>query len=139
MTFSYTPGGGRKDDVRLLIGDLDQTAQQDLRLEDEDIERLLAMEGNLYFAAAVAADILSAKFARKAEGSAGPQSIRPSSRAQELRAIANRLRQRAASTAATFAGGLSRAERDAALADTDRIQGAFSLGMMSNPGTGATQ
>ena len=105
MTFSYEAGATPRDDVRLLIGDVDPHAMVDLRLEDEDIQRLIQLEGDTRRAAAMAAEVLAAKFARKAEGSVGPDVIRPSNRAQELRATAARLRSSAAAAAVPTSGG----------------------------------
>lgn len=133
MGFSYIAGGSTKDDVRLLIGDVDDSAAEDVRLEDEDISRLIALEGGVRRSAAAAADVLAAKFSRKAEGSAGPDRITVTTRAQELRATAARLRTSAAMTAGVTVGGVSKAAKQAAEEDTDRVEPAFKVGMMDNP------
>jgi hypothetical protein len=134
---SYTPGASARDDVRLLIGDTDETVAPDVRLEDEDIDRLLVLTtgsaspgtSGIRRSAAEAADALAAKFARKAEG--GPLSS--TSRAQELRATARNLRASAVSAAAPSAGGISIASKADADADTDRVAPAFRKGMLSSP------
>jgi len=133
--FSYTPGGGPKDDVRLFIGDTDPNAAEDARLEDADINRLITLHGSLRYAAAGAARALAAKFARKFEGSSGgPGPSR--TRAQDLMAIAARLEASSVGGAVPFAGGLRQSEKATAAADTDRTQPAFSRGMLDNTGSG---
>jgi len=139
MTFSYTAGGGTKDDVRLLIGDVDANASEELRLEDEDIDRLIVLEGGIRRSAASAADVLSAKFARKAEGSAGPDRITVTSRAAELRATATRLRSGAAGLAIPTAGGLSKTSKQTAEQNTDRVSPAFKTGMLDNSDASPTE
>jgi len=141
VSFTYepsTPVGS----VRLLIGDTDIEATIDVRLEDEDIKRLIELTcgtsspgaSGLRRAAAQAADVLAAKFARKAEGSTGPNRLAPSSRAQELRATASRLRMESSMGAAPYAGGISVSDKAARAADEDRVQPAFSAGMLDHPG-----
>jgi hypothetical protein len=132
MTFSYTAGGSDRDDVRLLIGDIDSEAMENARLEDEDIDRLLVLQPNVRLAAADAADILAAKFTRLMEGSSsGPSPSR--TRAQELRATASRLRASPAGTAVPTAGGLTISSKQTRAADTDRVQPAFRRGLMDHP------
>lgn len=123
MSFSYTPGGGSRDRIRFWSGDTNSDAIQRLRLENEEIDDALVMEPNELLAGATCCDALAAKFAREPEGSAGPHSIRPSSRASELRTTAARLRQRAAGQAGIFAGGLA----------SDDNPRAFEPGKLSHP------
>lgn len=143
MTFSYNPGSSAKDRVRLLIGDTDDQAATNLRLEDEEIEDLLEMAtgtsepvgvSGIKKAAADAADVLAAKFARQPEGSSsGPSPSR--TRAQELRATAARLRLESQAGAVPFAGGIRRSGKAAVAANTDRTPDAFRKGMLDSPGT----
>lgn len=140
MTMNYTPGGGAKDDVRLLIGDTNTEALFDSRLEDEDIERLLVLEGGVRRSAARAADILAAKFARKAESTAiGQDRNVVSTRAAELRATARELRQSAAAEAIPTAGGITQSSKDSAETNTDRVAPAFRRGMLDNPDASSAQ
>jgi len=136
VTFTYNPGSASLDDVRMLIGDTNPQADERLRLEDEEIARFLELEGSLYLGAAAAAEALAAKFAREPEGSVGPNTIRPSSRSDQLRAVAGRLRARAGRAALSFAGGISKAQKETAESNTDRIKPAFTRGMMDNPDAG---
>jgi hypothetical protein len=144
VSFAYTPGSGAKDRVRLLIGDTDDKAATDVRLEDEEILELLTMAtgsqspgiSGVRRAAADAADVLAAKFARKHEGSSsGPSPSK--SRAEELRATASRLRSSASSFAVPSAGGISVAAKTTAETNTDRVPQPFKKGMLDNPDTGS--
>lgn len=60
--WSYTgPNDSPKDEVRFLLGD---TTEQDQSLSDEEIQYLLDLEpdGNVYYAAANAAETMAAKY-----------------------------------------------------------------------------
>ncbi len=134
MTFTYQPGEPSDlTRVRLRIGDTDQFASADLRLEDEEILDLLATEGGLFRAAAAAAEALAAKFARKAEGSQGPDRIVPSDRANHLRRIAAQLRSAAAASCVPSAGGISATAKDRASSNPDRAEPAFKRGQLDHP------
>jgi hypothetical protein len=143
VTFSYSVGNTARDDVRLLIGDVDYNVSEDLRLEDEDIERILVLQAGssspgdtgVFRAAAFAAEILASKFDRKAEGSPGPDRVMPSNRAAGLRATAERLRRQLAAHAVPSAGGISVSAKAARAGDSDRPCPAFSLGMLDNNGS----
>lgn len=133
MSFTYAAGGGKKHDIRLLIGDTDADALPTLRLEDEDIDQIIVLEGSLHMAAARAAEALGAKYARQAEGSAGPSRIQPGGRAMELRMLASRLRTQSAGLAIPSAGGISIASKAAGEGDTDRVEPTFRRGMLDHP------
>ncbi len=134
MTFTYQPGDqsdvGR---VRLRVGETDQFASADLRLEDEEIADLLATEGGVMRAAAAAAEALAAKFARKAEGSQGPDRIVPSDRATHLRRTAAQLRSAAVAACVPTSGGVSSAAKELAASQFDRATSAFRRGQLDNP------
>jgi hypothetical protein len=142
VSCTYTPGSGTpKDRIRFLIGDTDVLAQENLRLEDEEINDALTLatgsptpttSAALYRVGADCADVLAAKFARVFEGaSSGPGPSR--TRAQELRATARELRQRASAGAVPFAGGISQADKAGRAADPDRVPSTFRKGMLDNP------
>lgn len=136
MTFTYLPGGGdQKDDIRLLIGDTDEFALTDRRLEDAEISRFLSLFGDLFYAAAEAASALANKFARLAEGSQGQERLAPMSRAQELRAAAGHLRSRAAARATPLAGGISISGKRAVEARTDRSRPSFTRTTLDHDGS----
>lgn len=137
---TYNPGGGARDDIRLLIGDTDGNASERLRLEDAEIDRLISLGAGtsspsrdaLYRIAADACEALATKFARVAEGSPGPDKIQPTSRAAELRATATRYRNEGRRGGAPIIAGISKAENAAWAAETDRNASPFSSGMMDN-------
>jgi len=115
---------------------VDSNAPLDTRLEDEDITDLLTLYGNRFKAAAAAARSLAAKFARKFEGaSGGPGPSR--TRAQDLMALASRLEEQAIAGSSMLlgAGFASVADKAAAAAaaDANRVQPAFTRGMLDHP------
>jgi hypothetical protein len=131
MTFTYSPGGGSKDDIRFDIGDTDEAAPPPLRLEDEEIQRVLQRFPGRPRVMCIQA--LIAKFARQPEGSVGPNVIRPSNRANELRKLLADWMRIEGATAVPSAGGISVSDQEAAAADTDRVPPSFTVGMQDNP------
>jgi hypothetical protein len=134
LAFTYRPGSRTTlNRIRVRIGDTDAYASADLRLEDEEIADFLLSEGGLLRAAAAAAEALAAKFARKAEGSQGPDRIVPSDRANHLRRIAAQLRSAASAACVPSAGGISIAAKDRAASNPGRTAPAFRRGQMDHP------
>lgn len=133
MTFTYNPVmGARKDKIRFLIGDVDESLAEDLRLHDEEIELALDLEGSMRLAAAQCADALAAKFSRKLEGASG--GLSPSrTRAQELRATASRLRSLPAGSASSInLPANSYSDKLLGELDTDRVNQPFYKGMLDH-------
>ena len=94
MAFTYVdPTSGDRDKVRFLVQDTDST---DYHLEDAEVTYLISVWGNVYAAAAYAAEAIAAKYAHKTNysRSIGDLSISESyaTSAQEFRELANRLR-----------------------------------------------
>ena len=94
MAFTYVdPTSGDRDKVRFLIQDTDST---DAHLQDAEVTYLISVWGNVYAAAAYAAEAIAAKYAHKTNysRSIGDLSISESyaTSAQEFRELANRLR-----------------------------------------------
>lgn len=94
MAFTYVdPTSGDRDKVRFLIQDTDST---DPHLQDAEVNYLISVWGNVYAAAAYAAETIAAKYAHKTNysRSIGDLSISESyaTSAQEFRELANRLR-----------------------------------------------
>lgn len=148
MAFTYRESGSNpaRDRARMLIGDTDKNASLELRLEDEEIDDLfLILTGSatpaslagVYRGAIAAGDALVAKFARKAEGSTGPDRLNPTNRVQELRTTLDRLRRQLAAMSSPFAGGISVADKAARAADTDRPAPAFKVGMLDHSTSGS--
>ncbi len=60
MAFSYTPGGGDRDLVRLLIGDTNLTELDAQMFQDAEVDALLTLEENVVrLAAAQALDTMA--------------------------------------------------------------------------------
>lgn len=120
------------DQVRLLIGDTSNAAATEL-LADGEISWYLSQETNVYRAAASAAEAIAAKFARLADTSVGDVSVSNSQKSAQYTDLAKRLALKATKrgSAAAFAGGISVADRDTRLDDTDRVDPFFSR---TNPG-----
>jgi len=94
MAFTYIdPTSGNRDKIRFLIGDTDST---DFHLHDAEVTYLFDTWGNVYKAAAYAAEIIAAKYAHKTNysRSIGDLSISESyaTSAQEFRELAKNLR-----------------------------------------------
>jgi len=126
--------------IRLALGDDNDAAPEDLRLEDEAYAALILLETGtssptgaaVYSAIVACGSALRAKFLRKAEGSPGPDRVQPTSRAQELANLITHYRTKAKSGAAPIAGGMSVAENVALASDADRVGSFARMGMMDN-------
>ncbi len=122
------------DKIRTWVGD---TNEADPLLTDNELEYALAEGGTIKGAAALAAEWISAKFARQADKSVGDLSISYSQRAQQYAALAVRLRGRTARVVLPYFGGISQSAKDAREADTDRVKPAFTTTMLDDPATSA--
>lgn len=133
MAWSYTgdPADSDKDRVRFLIGDTDTSDQQ---LQDAEILDLLTEAPNPLRAAANAAEAIAAKYSRQVDKSLGQSSVSASRRAVAYQELADSLRKRARRAGVTpFAGGRSKAAKDAAAESTDAVQPSFSIGQDDLP------
>ena len=95
MAFTYVdPTSGDRDKVRFLIQDTDST---DAHLQDAEITYLITVWGNVYAAAAYAAEAIAAKYSHKTNysRSIGDLSISESysESATQFREIAKRIRE----------------------------------------------
>jgi len=115
------------------VGDTDTTDQL---VTDEEIAWALDENSNVYFAAAIIAESISAKFARHADKDIGDLAIKYSQRSTAYAAIAARLRIRAAATgiSAVYAGGISVNDKATNEDDTDRVKPTFRRGIHDQPG-----
>jgi hypothetical protein len=134
MTFTYTPGGATDlDDIRAAIGDTTSTAPPAERLEDEEIERLLTLEGSITSAKVAAARALLAKLTRRVtEKTVGSLRLVYTQRIDALRSLIKDLELKA-TLAIPYAGGISQSDRAAVESNTDRTQPAFRAGMFDSP------
>lgn len=97
MTWSYSgnPAESPSDEVRFLIGDTDSTTPE---VSDEEIAYILQMHGDPgatygnYAAAAVLAQAIASKYAKKADKSVGGLSIQYKQKFDNYMALAEKLR-----------------------------------------------
>ncbi len=129
MTFSYestAPESSARSYIRLVLG---QTSSGSSRLEDEEIDAFLSLEGTRDIAAAHAADAIGAGFASSVDKSVGKLKISMAAASDHFFTLANRLRYKAASRAAPYAGGINSDDKLAVEQQTDRVEPAFTVGM----------
>jgi hypothetical protein len=140
MTATYTnqPGTVDVDTVRHLISDKNVTSSTNALLSDEEIQFHVDSEPHIYLAAAEAAVAVASKYGaletvkqvgdlRRGFGTGG--------RVAQYHDIAKRLRANAYRGVTPFAGGLSKAGKETAAADTDRVDPVFVRGQMEHEGT----
>jgi len=138
MAFSYTlPPASDRDRVRFLIAD---TTEDDHRVEDEEIDLTLAQTGSdIFFAAAMCCDFLSARFAAKGRRSVGALTIEYSQMASDYAARADSLREagynRPGTGAGVYVGGISKSDKDARKQDEDWEHTQVSIGFTDSKGT----
>ncbi len=137
MACTYTPGGGPKDDIRFAIGDTVTTAPVAERLEDEEIERVLALDADVPRAKVECAKALLAKIARRAtDKTIGGTRLAYAQRVQALRDLIKDLTAALPAggvMAIPYCGGISQADVERVVADTDRVAPDFRDGMFDNP------
>ena len=136
MSFSYSddPATSDLDATRWFIPD---TVDVGHRVEDEDINFLLANFGGPIQAAAIANEQLAGKASAQANKTVGKLKIELNSLAASFTARADTLRQMIGTELAQiFVGGLTVSGKVAADTDADAVQPAFSVGQDDHPGTG---
>lgn len=128
------------EQIRTLVAD-PTTPDATAIFEDEHYEVILAIEPNVYRAAATAAKTLAAYYAGKVNVTAGPVKVENTQKFEHYEALAKTYDQRAregggedGSTLGAGAGlpamaGVSRGEMSAAREDTDRPLPAFTKNM----------
>lgn len=134
MTFSYlstAPESSARSYIRLVIGD---TSSGSNNLEDEEIDAFLSLEGGRDLAAAHAADAIGATFAGKVDKTVGKLKISLAAASDHFFTLADRLRFKAHSRAAPYAGGISQDDKRDAERDTDRVKPGISIGFTDYAG-----
>lgn len=134
MTFSYNstaPESSARSYIRLVIGD---TSSGKPMLQDEEIDAFLSLEGGRDIAAAYAADAVGATFARQVDKVVGKLKISMGKASESYFVLADRLRFKANSRAAPYAGGISQDDKRDVERDTDRVKPAFSIGFTDYTG-----
>jgi len=114
-------------------------------LDSVDYTAIIAMETNLYRAAALVAQSIAAYFATKIDTTVGPVKIQNSQKFKHYTDLAGKLEKRATSGkskddaflasggGAPVLTGVSNTEIDTAHEDTDRYKPAFKRGDLDNP------
>jgi len=135
VSHSYTPGAADDlNDIRAVIGDTDSSLPDSERLEDQEIARFLTLAGSKGPATAAAAKALAAKLSRRAtEKSVGSLRLVYTQRIDALWKLVRDLELIAAGVAVPYSGGATISDRAVVEGDTDRVQPAFTRGMMDNP------
>lgn len=131
MTWSYTASAtpSTKDQVRLLVGDVDVADQL---LQDEEVNAFLAggaqAQGNVWLAASMACLAIAGKFRRRVTSAAGHVKVDLSQQAQAYMDHANWLTMQAQLNVPplVYLGGMSIADKQTAETNTDRVQPFFS-------------
>ena len=135
MAFTYestAPESSARSYIRLLLGD---TSSGNPMLQDEEIDAFLSLEGGRDIAASHAADAIGATFARQVDKTVGKLRISLGKASESYFALADRLRFKAGSRAAPYAGGISQDDKRDVERDTDRVRPGISVGFTDFDGT----
>ena len=137
--FTYNPillgstnASASMTEVRLLVGDTDST---DPQLWDDEITYLIDRQGSVRSAAVAACETLAAKYARRADKQVGDLRVSASQRSKAYHALADRLSLDLSLTAIPSAGGISIADKQSTVSDTDRVVPGVSKGWAEPPGS----
>lgn len=123
VTFGNNPAGSNRDLVRILINDTTG------KLSDETINYLLASEPSVWYAAAMACDMIGGQSGSVSGMTVGDLTVSYGAGQTNYTALAKQLRSRGSRGAVPFAGGLTLSQKDTERTDTDRVPPAFSIGM----------
>ncbi|KKK55652.1 hypothetical protein LCGC14_3072400 [marine sediment metagenome] len=131
MSFTYDgdPAASDLEAVRFEIGDTDSTDQL---MQDAEIEYTIDEEETIFGAAARCCETLSRKFAREADRQLGTLSVALSDKSTAFKELAEIIRAKEVGSGKVYTGGISKAEKDVDIADTDLVQPTFVKGSMNN-------
>lgn len=117
--------------VRRIVGDVLPGDQQ---LQDEEIVYAIATYSNVYLAAAECCRWIAAQYARKVDTVQGELHTLYSQQFKNYKAMAADLEIRgmARSGVAAYAGGISKTDKAAQVADQDRVTPQFNIGMFDD-------
>lgn len=139
MTWTYVGSSALfdRDDIRELVGDVNVADQL---ISDERIDKYRAggsaAQPNRLLAAAMVCREISADLRRRANLSAGGTSVQLERQAVAYRELADEYRAEGMLAGVSpYLGGRSRADKDAALEDDDRVAPAFTRLMGDPAGT----
>jgi hypothetical protein len=135
MTWSYnTSLAEKKDQVRFYVRDIDSTEQL---AQDEEINLVLSSEGNNVFAAAATiCDSIAMAFNRQVSLTDSTIKDDNKDRAAKYMELAETYRKKALSGGklSLFAGGVSVSDKGIREMDSDRVGGAFAVGLHETSG-----
>lgn len=138
LTWSYEgyPSDNLKDEVRFLLRDTDSTDQL---LSDEEIYYLLTIFPNPIASAAMGCESLSGKYARDAtDKTVGDLKINLTEKSKAFRDQASRLwilSKQYRGQPQVYAGGISKADKQTQVNNSDRVKPEFYKHMNDFPGT----
>lgn len=134
LPFSYSgdPASSALDQVRFLLGD---TTSTNPYLGDAEIDWVLSIDANPFFAAAMGADIIGARFASQTAKSVGDLSISGGDKARGFADLATRLRSMAVNpringVPTPYYGGATYDDKNVDRQNTDLVQPYFRTGIM---------
>lgn len=133
LTVSTSSGTLMK--VRLLIGD---TSTGDQQLQDDEIYFAITEEGDTRSAAALCASMLASEYARQVDKTEGKLSISLSKKFEHYKALSASLKVSVLARAVPHAGGITISEKSEREEDTDRVEPAFTVTLLDNPGISVT-
>jgi len=125
--------------VRFLVQDV---STGDHLSQDEEIQWTLAEYPNVFEAASVVARSIGGKLAQRPTAkTVQDATISWQGRSQQYYLMADKLQRKANDPSnrqiSVYAGGISKADKEAQAQDTDWAKGAFAVGMQSWPGSTA--
>lgn len=132
VTFGNSPATRDRDLIRTLIGDTTG------KLSDEFIDYAISSEANVWYAAAMCADVIGGQTGTVTDMTVGDLSIRYGTGQTNYAALAKQFRVRGSMSAVPFAGGLTQSDKDTEKDNTDRVVPAFSIGMHDDPASETT-
>ena len=133
MTFSYTFGSGKKDDVRFLVGDTEATLEM---YSDEEIAAALAsFDDDAEKTALFLYEGLIARFSLRANQTTGQVSINYDNLMRSLKSRYDKLYARVNGAGTVYVGGISVSDKQAKEADTDGVKPVFKVGQFDNEGS----
>lgn len=131
-SYSGDPANSDRDNVRSLIGDI---IESDPLLMDPQIDSLLTQFGSPFYAAAQAARIIGAQFARKVNKKVGDLTISYSDLSKQYYELATQLNAQAGIIGTgMYAGGTSKSDMKANAMNSDRPTPPFRLHQFDNKG-----
>lgn len=128
MPYGGNPSASFSDAVRFLLGDTDPAVEL---IRDSEIDYLSTRYGSTVpeRIAALAARTLGHRYAHRATQSIGRVSVQWGDLSAKMLALAEDLENRMGLDATPFVAGVRQSQIDAEVADTDRPQPCFAVGM----------